>query len=94
MSPAKLDLFRISRKLQFGICNHGEPCASPCMAREGEYFYRLEKEGGRAIGNRVHGFPLDDSLPETKRSLSFFCWALLWLQDLRDSLFSLQTVFN
>ena len=64
------------------------------MAREGEYFYTLEKEGGRAIGKRVHGFPLADSFPETKRNLAFFCWALLWLQDVRASCFSLQTVFN
>ena len=34
ISPAKMGLFRISKELQFGICNHGEPHASPHTAKE------------------------------------------------------------
>ena len=41
----------MSRELQFGVYNHGEPWASPPMARGGEHFYREEKEFGRAIVN-------------------------------------------
>ena len=35
ISPAKMGLFGISRELQFRVCNHGEPHASPHVAREG-----------------------------------------------------------
>ena len=52
ISPAKMDLFGISRELHFGVCNHGKPCASSFMAKEGEHFYREEKEVGRAIIKR------------------------------------------
>ena len=38
-------------------------------AREGACFYRAEKEVGRAIVNRVHGFSLAELLPGKK---SFF----------------------
>ena len=48
-------------------CNHGESCASPCRAREGEHFYRDEKEVGRAIENRVQGVSLAEFLPGKKR---------------------------
>ena len=37
ISPAKVGLFGISRKLQFKVCNHGKPHASPCKASE-EHF--------------------------------------------------------
>ena len=47
ISPAKMGLFKINRELHFRVCNHGEPRASPFMAREGEHFYREEKEVGR-----------------------------------------------
>ena len=39
-----MSLFGISRELQFGVCNHGKTRASPCIAREGEHFYKEEKE--------------------------------------------------
>ena len=52
ISPAKMGLFRISRELQFEIGNHGKPCASPHIAREGECFYRGRKEVGSAIVNK------------------------------------------
>ena len=36
ISPAKMGLLRISRELQFEICNH----SSSLRAKEGEYFFR------------------------------------------------------
>lgn len=45
----------LSRELQFGVYNHGQPCVSPHLAGE-ELFYREESEDGRVIVNRVHGF--------------------------------------
>ena len=51
-SPAKLDLFRISRELQFRVCNHGKSRASSCKARKGEHVYREEKEVGMALVNK------------------------------------------
>ena len=48
---AKMGLSWVSRELQFGVCNHGEPHASPQMAREGALFYRGEKKARRARVN-------------------------------------------
>lgn len=40
-------LFRISRELQFRVCNHGEPCASPLMqGKETTSIERKKKLGG------------------------------------------------
>ena len=39
-------------KILFNWFAHGKPHASPCTAREGELFYRVEKEVGRAIINK------------------------------------------
>ena len=36
----------ISRELQFGVCNHGEPHASPQMGREGGLFHGGERQPG------------------------------------------------
>jgi len=47
ISPAKMGFFRVSRELQFGICNQGEPHVSPHSTRGGPCFYREEKEGER-----------------------------------------------
>ena len=47
ISSAKMGLFWISRELQFGVCNHGEPPARP--GRKGVCFYREEKEIERAL---------------------------------------------
>ena len=47
-----MGLFGISRELQFGVCNHGKPCASSHRAREGELFYRGGKAVGRAVINK------------------------------------------
>ena len=58
-----------------GACNHGEPHASPCTAREGEHFYRGRKKLGGWGGyskQRVHGFSLTESWPGNKGSLFFF----------------------
>ena len=49
ISPGKMGLLGISKKLQFGVCNHGKPYASLRMTREGECFYRGEKEVGRDL---------------------------------------------
>ena len=49
ISSAKMGLFGISGELQFRVCNHGKPCASPHMAREGEHFQREEKEVGKDV---------------------------------------------
>lgn len=46
-----MGLFGIIRELQFEACKHSEPHASPCIEREGEHFYREEKEVERAIVN-------------------------------------------
>ena len=46
---AKMGLFGISGELQFRVCNHGKPCASPHMAREEEHCNREEKEAGKVI---------------------------------------------
>ena len=37
------------KEFQFRICNHGELYASPQTPREGNCFYRGEKEAGRAV---------------------------------------------
>ena len=47
-----MGLFGISRELQFWDCNHGEPPARSHMAKEGECFYRAEKEVGRDRVNK------------------------------------------
>ena len=49
ISLAKMGLFGISGELQFRVCNHGKPCASPHMAREEEHCNREEKEAGKVI---------------------------------------------
>ena len=94
ISPAKMGLFRSRRELQFGVSNHSKLLASPSMAREGEHIYRGEKEVGRAIVNRVHGFSLAESSPGRKRSLSFSCCALLSSQGMRALPSGLPTLFN
>ena len=47
-----MDLFGISRELQYRVCNHGKPHASPHKARGEESFYIEEKEFGKAIVNK------------------------------------------
>ena len=49
ISPAKMDLFKISREFQFEVCICGEPSLSPQSARAREHFYRGEEEVGRAL---------------------------------------------
>ena len=48
----KMGLFGISKELQFGVCNHGKPCPSPCKARERECFYTGEKEVGEGYSKQ------------------------------------------
>ena len=45
---------RISKELQFGVCNYGEPHASPEQQGEEKLFHRGKEEVGRAIVNKVH----------------------------------------
>ena len=40
ISLGNMGLFGISRKLQFGVCNHGKSHASPHTAREGKHTSR------------------------------------------------------
>ena len=79
--------------MQFGVWNHGEACASPCTAREGEGFPGGEKEDGKGSKQRAQGFSLAESLPGKKSSLSTF-WALLLLQGVRAPPSGLRIVFN
>ena len=93
ISPTKMGLFRTSRELQFKVCNHGEPYASPHMTREGEGFYRGKKEGGRDLVNRVHGFLLAESLPGRKKTF-FLLLAQLLSQGMITPPAGLPTLFN
>ena len=94
VSPAKMGLFGICRELQFKVHNYGEPHAS-LHATEAELFYRGEK-GIWECGSkqRFHGFSLAKLLPEKKRSLCTFSWALLPLQGIRALPSGLPTLLN
>ena len=39
----RLELLGINREFRFGVCKHGESCASPHKVREGECFYKGKK---------------------------------------------------
>lgn len=52
VSPARMGLFGINRELQFGVCNHGEPCASPQQKLRGKLFFTGEEEFGRPAVNK------------------------------------------
>ena len=77
ISPAKMGFFGISRELQLGVCNHGEPCASPHMAREGELFHREEKDVERAMV-KEESMVFHWLSPCQERSLSSSYCTLLW----------------
>lgn len=47
-----MDLFGISKELQFGICNHGRPCTSPEQQGKEKLLYGGEEEVERAIVNQ------------------------------------------
>ena len=38
-SPAEVSIFRFSAGLQFGVCNHGDPCASPQKNEKKNFFF-------------------------------------------------------
>ena len=38
-SPAEVSIFRFSAELQFGVCNHGDPCASSPKEWEEELLF-------------------------------------------------------
>ena len=46
-----MGLFRISKELQFPLCNNGEPCVIPPAAGEQEPLWGREKVG-RAVVNK------------------------------------------
>ena len=98
ISPAKTSLFRIRKELQFWVYNHGKSCASPSTAREGQLFYRREKEVWRAIVNKesrkTKSFSLAELLPERRGGLSSSSWALLSSQGTRAPPSGLLTLFN
>ena len=47
-----MGLFGTNKELHFSVHNHSELQASPQTAREGELFYREEKEVGRGVVNK------------------------------------------
>ena len=61
--------FGICRELQFGVCNYGEPRASPCPAKGGNA-YREEKGTGSAVATQVMTFQWP-SLSRREESLFF-----------------------
>ena len=66
--PAKMGLYRLSRDFQFGVCNLGEPRrASPYLAREGEHFYRKEKEVERTVAKKKKKKKKKRKRPEWQR---------------------------
>ena len=52
------------------------------QGKKDAFIGREEKEVGKAIVNRVHGFSLAESLPGKKSRLSS-CWVQLPLQGMR-----------
>ena len=47
ISPGKMGLFRISKELQFWVCNHDEPHAGPpAQGKEDAFIGRKRKFGG------------------------------------------------
>ena len=94
ISPAKMGLFKINTELQFEVCNHGKPHASPRTARE-ECFHGEKKEFGEGYRKRtVHGFSLAESWPGKKRLLSSSCRAPLSPKGMRAPPSGLLTLFN
>ena len=65
----------------------------PRMAREGEHFYREEKEIGMAVVNK-ESMAFHWLGPCQERSPSSFCWALLSSHMVRTPLSSLPALFN
>ena len=51
ISPARRDFRAISRELQLVACKHSQLCENYPMAREGECFYKEERETERAMVN-------------------------------------------
>ena len=78
-----MGLFRISRKLQYSICDCGQQCASSHMGREGEHFHRKEKKFGRAVVKKKGPRIFIGWVLSRKEVPLFTYWALLLLQDRR-----------
>lgn len=80
----KKDLFMISRKFQFGVCNYDKPCASAHTVREGKLYHKGEKEVGMVKANKESmTIFLTELLSGKMRSFSPSCWALLSSQGKR-----------
>lgn len=71
ISIAKVGLFGMSRDFHFGVCNHGKPHTSSCMARERKLFYQ-GKVRWEVIVTESPWFSLAESLPGKERSVSSF----------------------
>ena len=77
------------------VCDMASHIASPRTAREGEHFYRAEKEVGRAVVNRASvTFHWLSPCQERRGIFLLSCWALLSLQDVRASPSGLPTLFE
>lgn len=88
ISPAKIGLFKISRELQFGVCNHSEARASPKGQGKESTFIQGEKAMGRAIVNTKSKASLGSVLAR-KGILP-----VLSSQDMRAPPSGLLTLFN
>ena len=65
------------------------------MARKRDCFYRGEKKGGKAVGNKESvDFHWAESFPGKKRSLSSACWALLLSHGIRGPASGYLGLFN
>ena len=89
-----MGLFRISRKLQYSICDCGQQCASSHMGREGEHFHRKEKKFGRAVikQKRSKDFHWLSSFQE--RSAFIHLLGSTIIAGYKSSSSGLSTVFN
>lgn len=100
----------ISKELQFGVCNYGEPHASPEQQGEEKPSYRGAKKVGRAIVSKksiggdweIKAWRLFIGCVATvspwlllgRKRKSSSCWALQWLIHVRALLSGLSTLFS
>ena len=93
ISPAKIDLFTISRIAIWDL----QPWQATCKCQHSKGRRMLIKRGREFAGatvNRVLGLSLAESLPGKKSSLSSSCWVLLLSQGMRAPPSGLLTLFN
>ena len=85
-------LVEISRELQFKFWNMVSHIH--VLNKIEEILYKNKGSQESHSIRRVHGFSLDDSFPEKKRSLFSFCWILLLLQSEELPLWVWPIIFN